>query len=125
MFFNSRHYFSGFLDLPVGDQPSGAFRNEPAHRDDDQPEGGPEKKRQPPPQVYRENPLVQKKEGGRRSQGRSKPEGAVDDEIGPASDPGGDEFVYRRIDGGVLASDSRARAEPDEKHTPEIPGEPG
>jgi hypothetical protein len=64
-------------------------------------------------------------DGGCRTHGSAEPEAAVDDEIGPTAVARGDQFLDRRIDGGVFPADAGAGQEPKQRKAPQIPGQRG
>ena len=115
----------GLVGTAVRDQPARAFRDPQAHEEDHEAQGGAGEKGHAPADIAAEHGRIEQDNGARRTQRSADPEGAVDDEIGPAAHPARDQLLDRGVDGGVFPTDAGARQESEENEAPQVPRERG
>jgi hypothetical protein len=106
----------GLLFVPVDEQPAWALRDMTADDQDGEAERESEPEANPPVQERRQE--VQSRYGQQSAQRRAGPVGPVDDDVDPPAQPGWDQLVDCRVDGGVLAADTHAGDEPASEEEP-------
>jgi hypothetical protein len=108
---------------PVDCEPARAFRNPHAHREYDEADQRAGQEGEPPSKFGVEERRVQQRHGDQRAERRAHPEAAVDHQVEVAAKAGGDQFLDRRIDGGVFPPDSGAGEEAEQEERESVPGE--
>jgi len=118
----------GFRHATMRHQPARALGNPDSHEKNDGADHGADQEGKPPAVFGMQNGRVQHDDRAGRSRRRAEPEAAVDQEVGPAAHPRGDEFLNCGIDGRVFAADARASQEPEQPEAVNVPrkrGHPG
>jgi hypothetical protein len=111
----------GLFDETVGDQPARAFRNPTSHDENDKSYRGADQEGQPPSQRRVDKGWIEQDDRAACAHGRSDPEAAVDQEVSPAAQAGGNKLLDCRIDGSVFAADAGAGEEAEQHETPGVP----
>src|SRR5208283_2939766 len=82
---------------------------------------GADQERQPPSQRRIDKSGIEQDDRAACAHGRSHPEAAVDQEVSPAAQTGGNKLLDFRIDGSVFAADAGASEEAQQYETPSVP----
>src|ERR1041384_7348134 len=90
-------------------EPTWAFRNGMAQKNNDQPQHGANPEDQPPGNVERKNAWVGQPDGPPRAHGSPNPETAIDDQVHSSAHACGNQLVNCGVDGGILAANACAR----------------
>src|SRR5215813_4725246 len=114
-----------FLGAAVRHQPARALGYPQAHEIDDGSEHRADKEREAPSGVGREERLIKNDDRADGPGGGADPEAAVDRKIGPAAIACRDEFLNRRVDGGILAADPGTGEKAERCKARNIPGKGG
>ena len=81
----------------------------------------PSRNRQPPAVFRIDHRRIEQHDGSQRADGRADPEGAVDDEIRPSPNSGGNELLDGRVDRGIFTADAGTRDKAEQREAREIP----
>src|SRR6185437_17177807 len=92
-----------------------ALGQEAAQVEDEQAEDRTAAEGDAPAPVGPEQVGIEQRYGDQRAQCRAEPEAAVDRKVGAAAQARGDQFLDRRVDGRVLAADTGAGQEAEER----------
>jgi len=125
VFFDEVDDCCAFLRTVVRHQPARALGYPQTHEIDDGREHGAYKEREAPSRVAGEKRFIKNDDRADCPDGGADPEAAVNCKIGPAAIPCRNEFLDRRVDGGILAADPGAGHEPKHREAGQIPGERG
>jgi len=123
--FDSGDHALGLGCVTVRHQPAGTLWQPHPHEEDHQRQGRAEQKRQPPAVFRIDQDRIEQQDGAQCAHGRADPEAAVDDEIGPSANSGGDELLDGRVDRGIFPADARAGEKAEQREAREIPRKGG
>ena len=112
-------------DAPVHQEPPRTLRDVAADEEDDEPQQGAETEREAPPPGVRQQRRVEQKPREERAEGDAVPVAAVDGQIDVPAHARRDQLVDGRVDGGVLAPDTGAREEAQEREDTKVGGQTG
>jgi hypothetical protein len=104
-------------------QPSRAFRHKTPEQENRKSEHATDPEAQPPADVNRKKVLIEKHGGDGCASRCAGPKTAVHDQVDSAAIFCRDQFVDRRVDGGILAPDTHSGQHAESRKTQEIPGE--
>src|SRR5271169_5156773 len=123
--FDSGDHAFGLRRATVRHQPARTLRQPYSHEEDHQRQARAEQKPQPPAVFRIDHRWIEQHDGAQRAYRRADPEAAVDDEIRPSPNSGGNEFLDGRVDRGIFAADAGTGYKAEKREAREVPRKSG